>query len=77
MFKHKKVSIEESAREVDFQIVLDVVKKFDKTEFKRFMSGIESAWEGYDKILRAKTREEKEVAEIDKTEKEFLEVDNG
>lgn len=64
----------ETAREADFQTVLNIVKNFDKTEFKRFMGGIELAWEGYDKILRVKTRDEKEVEPVTKIEQE-MEVD--
>lgn len=65
----------EPGREADFQTVLDIVKEFDKTEFKRFMEGIDLAWQGYDKVLRTKTRDEKEVKDITKIEKE-LEANN-
>lgn len=72
LFKKKPVAPD---RETDFQMVLNIVKRFDKKEFTKFMAGIGLAWQGYDKVLRTQTREEKEVEDITSAEKtiEFIE----
>lgn len=76
LFK-KKLSAPD--RESDFQMVLNIVKRFDKKEFTKFMAGIELAWQGYDKVLRTQTREEKEVEPVTSTEREleYIEQQEG
>lgn len=64
MFKKRKIT----DAETKFNLILDVVKDLDKTEFKRFVDSVTLAWQGYDKLLRVQTREEKETKDITKTE---------
>ncbi len=59
-----------------FQTVLDIVRDFDKASFKRFMDGIEDAYAGWDKVLRAPTKDEKENKDINDTE-DLLETGKG
>lgn len=66
--KHRNAEI---GREYDFQTVLNIVKQFDRYEFRRFMDGVTLAWQGYDKVLRVQTREEKEVEDINEAEKKI------
>ena len=76
MFKKKQFT--ESDAEQDFRTILDIVKNYDRQGFNRLIDAIEDCWKGYDKILRTKTRDEKETDEITKVEKtlDFLEVKN-
>ena len=67
MFK-KKIVVETDA-ERDFRTILDIVKNYDRQGFNRLIDAIEDCWSGYDKILRTKTRDEKETDEITKVEK--------
>lgn len=57
-FKKKKLS-ERDKREF-FREVLDYVSEFDRAEFNRFKDGLQNCWEGWDKFLRTKTKDEKE-----------------
>ena len=75
MFKRKDDFVPDA--EWRFQTVLDVVKDFDKANFKKFMSAIELAWSGYDKALRAPTRGEKETGDIDEAELGLIETEKG
>lgn len=43
-----------------FREVLEYVSDFDRPEFNKFMEGLQSGWEGWDKFLRTKTKDEKE-----------------
>lgn len=74
--KHKNNS--ELDREQEFQTVLDIIKGYDRAEFKRFMDGMTLAYQGYDKVRRVQTREEKETEDITEVEKklEYLEQKN-
>lgn len=58
-----------------FQTVLDIVKDFDRPSFKRFISGIEDAYDGWDKVLRAPTKDEKENKDINDAEKVLIETE--
>lgn len=60
-----------------FQTVLDIVKDFDKANFKKFMGAIDLAWKGYDKALRAPTKGEKETGDIDEVEIGLIETEKG
>ena len=73
LFKPKEKQNSSSKAEQDFQKIVDIVKYLDKTEFKKFMDATESVWEGYDKLLRVKTREEKEVRPVDEVLTSFRE----
>ena len=71
LFKRKS---KRSADKVEarFQQALVLVKDLDKREFNRFVDGLTLAWQGYDRIRRVQTIDEKETSDIDETEK-FLE----
>lgn len=66
----------ESDAEWRFQTVLDIVRDFDRTSFKKFMSGIEDAYNGWDKILRAPTKDEKENKDIYDAEADLGKLEN-
>jgi|GEM_PF-2321462 len=59
--------------EARFQTALNLIKDLDKPEFKRFMAGLDLAWQGYDKIRQVQTRDEKENKDIDSVET-FIEL---
>lgn len=61
----RKTQQTETKTEQDFQTIVNIVKYLDKTEFKKFMDATQMVWEGYDKLLRVKTRDEKEVKPVD------------
>lgn len=75
MFRRKRDFVPDA--EWRFQTVLDVVKDFDKANFKKFMAAIELAWSGYDKALRAPTKSEKETGDIDEAELGLIETEKG
>lgn len=58
--------------ETRFQQGLVLVKDLDKKEFNRFIDGLTLAWQGYDRIRRVQTIDEKENSDVDEAEK-FLE----
>ncbi len=70
MVFRKKKPIEDKV-EARFQQAVGLIKDLDKREFKRFIEGIQLTWEGYDRIRRVQTTEEKETAPIAEIEKEM------
>lgn len=70
MVFRKKKQIEDKV-EARFQQAVGLIKDLDKREFKRFIEGIQLTWEGYDRIRRVQTTEEKETAPIAELEKEM------
>lgn len=62
--------------EAKFQAVVDIIRGLDRKEFNRLKEGMELVWQGYDKVGQAKTREEKELEDIEGFEK-VLEEENG
>ena len=70
---HKK---EKSRVEEKFQTIVDLIKDLDKREFNRLKEGINLAWQAYNKVSQAKTATEKELEDIEETEK-VLEEGNG
>ena len=70
MVFRKKKPIEDKV-EARFQQAVGLIKDLDKREFKRFIEGIQLTWEGYDRIRRVQTTEEKETAPITELEKEM------
>ncbi len=60
--------------EQDFQKIVDIVKNLDRNEFKKFMEATQSVWEGYDRLLRVKTRDEKEAKPVDDITNSFIET---
>ena len=55
--------------EARFQQGLVLVKDLDKREFNRFIDGLTLAWQGYDRIRRVQTIDEKENSDVDEVEK--------
>lgn len=55
--------------EANFQQGLNLVKDLDRKEFNRFIDGLTLAWQGYDRIRRVQTIDEKENSDIDEAEK--------
>lgn len=55
--------------EARFQQGLTIVKDLDKREFNRFVDGLTLAWQGYDRIRRVQTIDEKENSDLDEAEK--------
>lgn len=66
--KKKQIADKVEAR---FQQAVGLIKDLDKREFKRFIEGLQLTWEGYDRIRRVQTTEEKETAPISVIEKEM------
>lgn len=58
--------------EANFQQGLNLVKDLDKKEFNRFIDGLTLAWQGYDRIRRVQTIDEKENSDIDEAEKVLI-----
>ena len=58
--------------EANFQQGLNLVKDLDKKEFNRFIDGLTLAWQGYDRIRRVQTIDEKENSDIDEAEKALI-----
>lgn len=66
--KKKQIADKVEAR---FQQAIGLIKDLDKREFKRFIEGLQLTWEGYDRIRRVQTTEDKETADVAKIEKEL------
>ena len=66
--KKKRIADKVEAR---FQQAVGLIRDLDRREFKRFIEGIQLIWEGYDRIRRVQTTEEKETAPISEIEKEM------
>lgn len=54
-----------------YDAIFELVRDLPKKDFKKLMSGIDLAWQGYDQALRVQTRDEKEDADIYAAEKEL------
>ena len=74
-FSHKKKHDTDRV-EAKFQAVVDLIRDLDRKEFNRLKEGMELVWQGYNKVGQAKTTAEKEVADIEGSEK-VLEEENG
>lgn len=66
--KKKRIADKVEAR---FQQAVGLIRDLDRREFKRFIEGIQLIWEGYDRIRRVQTTEEKETAPISEIEREM------
>lgn len=75
-FSRKKNNQPIDRVEAKFQAVVDIVRGLDRREFNRLKEGMELVWQGYDKVGRAKTREEKELEDIEGPER-ILEEEFG
>lgn len=67
----RKIKKESDKVEARFQQALNLVKDLDKREYNRFIDGLTLAWQGYDRIRRVQTIDEKENGnqDIDEAEK--------
>lgn len=67
----KKSKRQSDKVEARFQQALNLVKDLDKREYNRFIDGLTLAWQGYDRIRRVQTIDEKENGnpDIDEAEK--------
>ena len=63
--KKKRVADKVEAR---FQQAVGLIRDLDRREFNRLIDGLKLTWEGYNRIRQVQTNEDKEVAEIEKTE---------
>lgn len=73
-FSRKQESVDRV--ELKFQAVVDLIRDLDKKEFNRLKEGIDLVWQGYQKVGQAKTNVEKEMEDIDESEK-ILEEESG
>lgn len=64
--KKRKVADKVEAR---FQQAVGLIRDLDRREFNRLIDGLRLTWEGYNRIRAVQTNEDKEVAEIEKTER--------
>lgn len=64
----KKKRVEDKV-EVRFQQAVVLIRDLDRREFNRLIDGLKLTWEGYNRIRAVQTNEDKEYAEIEKTEK--------
>jgi hypothetical protein len=56
MFRKKRLSNPSRQKQA-----IEYVVELDKLEFNRFIDSVKLIWEGYDKLYRVKTRDEKEA----------------
>lgn len=69
MFRKKRVITNEQRQRQAIEYIIEL----DKTEFNRFMDSIKDIWQGYDKLYRVKTREEKaEAKELKEDGDDFI-----
>lgn len=64
--KKKRVTDKVEAR---FQQAVGLIRDLDRREFNRLVDGLKLTWEGYNRIRAVQTNEDKEFAEIEKTER--------
>lgn len=70
MVFRKKKQIEDKV-EARFQQAVSLIRDLDRPEFNRLIDGLKLTWEGYNRIRKVQTTDEKEDAERAKTEKEL------
>ena len=70
LFKRRPQHVAEGASEERFLVIFDLVKDLDRADFKNLLKGIESAYEGICLVRKVRTRDEKEVEDINKLEHE-------
>lgn len=64
----KKKRVEDKV-EMRFQQAVVLIRDLDRREFNRLIDGLKLTWEGYNRIRAVQTNEDKEFAEIEKTER--------
>lgn len=57
--------------EARFQQAVSLIRDLDRQEFNRLVDGLKLTWEGYNRIRKVQTTDEKEDAERAKIEKEL------
>ena len=72
MVFRKKKQLEDKV-EARFQQAVALIRDLDRPEFNRLIDGLKLTWEGYNRIRRIQTTEEKESAPIIEAEKEAIE----
>lgn len=70
MVFRKKKQLEDKV-EARFQQAVSLIRDLDRPEFNRLIDGLKLTWEGYNRIRKVQTTDEKEDAERAKTEKEL------
>ena len=73
---HRKTRHSKSRVEEKFQTIVDLIKDLDKKEFNRLKEGIDLAWQAYNKVSQDTTATEKELEDIEGTER-ILEEEDG
>lgn len=73
---HRKTRHSKSRVEEKFQNIVDLIKDLDKKEFNRLQEGMDLAWRAYNKVSQAKTATEKELEDIEGSER-ILEEESG
>ena len=66
--KKKQIGDKVEAR---FQQAVSLIRDLDRQEFNRLVDGLKLTWEGYNRIRKVQTTDEKEDAERAKVEKEL------
>lgn len=79
MFKRKKSRRKsrpdmDGASEARLSTIIELIKDLERTDYNRLRAGMDLIYNGYQKIRTSKTMDEKELADIDESEK-FLEVE--
>lgn len=69
MVFRKKKQLEDKV-EARFQQAVSLIRDLDRPEFNRLIDGLKLTWEGYNRIRKVQTTEEKESAPIIEAEKE-------
>ena len=70
MVFRKKKRIEDKV-EARFQQAVSLIRDLDRPEFNRLIDGLKLTWEGYNRIRKIQTTEEKESAPLLEVEKEI------
>lgn len=71
MVFRKKKRIEDKV-EARFQQAVSLIRDLDRPEFNRLIDGLKLTWEGYNRIRKIQTTEEKESAPLLEVEKEII-----
>ena len=64
MFKRKVQS--QPTNEDKQKLAIEYITSLDKAEFKKFIDSVELIWQGYDKLYRVQTKNEKADQKDDK-----------
>lgn len=63
-----------TSSEAKLNTIVDLIKDLPRPDYNRLREGMELIYNGYQKIKNAKTNDEKELGDIDLTEKILEEV---